>query len=123
MIRVGPQPRETARTCVRRRARVIAAAAMSVGGTCTLGVNTTAHAEDLSSAPILQWFDGSWKTMERRTSDVFEAGYGSIWGPPPGRADSGNTSVGYDVYDRFDLGSAGNATLYGTEAGIRSTIQ
>ena len=47
-------------------------------------------------------------------ADVFAAGYGSIWFPPPGRTDSGNTSVGYDVYDRFDLGSPGNPTLYGT---------
>ena len=40
--------------------------------------------------------------------------------PPPGRADSGNQSVGYDVYDRFDLGSAGNPTLYGTETGLKA---
>ena len=40
--------------------------------------------------------------------------------PPPGRADSGGFSVGYDVYDRFDLGSPDNPTLYGTETGLRT---
>src|SRR5438045_176835 len=55
--------------------------------------------------------------------DVFAAGYGSIYTPPPGRADSGNTSVGYDQYDRFDLGSAGNPTLYGTETGLKTVIK
>ncbi|GIW76363.1 MAG: hypothetical protein KatS3mg104_1426 [Phycisphaerae bacterium] len=39
--------------------------------------------------------------------------------PPPGRADLGNFSVGYDVYDRFDLGTTGNPTLYGTMTGIK----
>jgi hypothetical protein len=78
-----------------------------------------ALAEDVSAPVILQWFDASYKTIERRMADVFAAGYGAVWTPPPGRADSGNQSVGYDVYDRFDLGSAANPTLYGTETGIK----
>jgi len=97
-------------TCV-----VVAAAA-------SLWTCRTAAAEDVSAPPILQWFDGSWKTMDKRAGDVFSAGYGGIWTPPPGRADSGNTSVGYDVYDRFDLGSPGNPTLYGTETGLKTAI-
>ena len=68
----------------------------------------------VSAPPILQWFDSSYETIEERLPDVFEAGYGAIWLPPPGRADSGNQSVGYDVYNRFDLGSADHPTLYGT---------
>jgi glycosidase len=75
---------------------------------------------DDSPPAILQWFESSYKTIERRTPDVFLAGYGAVWTPPPGRADQGSFSVGYDVYDRFDLGSAGNPTLYGTEAGIKT---
>jgi hypothetical protein len=91
----------------------------------SLGVVLAApvHAEDVSTPAILQWYDCSWKTMEKRTGDLFAAGYGSVWTPPPGRADSGNASVGYDVYNRFDLGSAGNATLYGTETGLKTTVQ
>ena len=40
-------------------------------------------------------------------ADVFMAGYGFVWIPPPARADQGDFSVGYDVYDRFDLGQPG----------------
>jgi len=85
----------------------------------TLAVPTVGRAQDVSAPAILQWFDGSYATQERRAGDIFAAGYGSVWLPPPGRADSGNQSVGYDVYDRFDLGSAGRPTLYGTETGLK----
>src|SRR5262249_18423235 len=50
------------------------------------------------------------------------AGYGQLLTPPPGRADSGNQSVGYDVYNRFDLGGPGNPTLYGTETGLKALV-
>jgi len=77
---------------------------------------------DISAPVILQWFDGSHQTIEKRATDVFAAGYGVIYTPPPGRADSGDGSVGYDVYDRFDLGSPGHPTLYGTETGLKSAV-
>ena len=76
----------------------------------------------VSAPPILQWFDGSFDTIEERLPDVFEAGVGALWLPPPGRADSGNQSVGYDPYDRFDLGSPDNETLYGTETGLKHLV-
>ena len=79
-----------------------------------------ALAQDNSPAPILQWFESSYATMEHRTADLFLAGYGTVWVPPPGRADNGGFSVGYDVYDRFDLGTPGNPTLYGTQTGFRT---
>jgi len=81
-----------------------------------------ADAQDVSSAPILQVFEASWQTVEERAVDAFYAGYGGLWLPPPGRADSGNQSVGYDVYDRFDLGSPRNPTLYGTQSGLKAAI-
>jgi glycosidase len=77
---------------------------------------------DTSAAPILQYFEGSDGTIEKRAPDIFNAGYGEVLTPPPGRADSGNQSVGYDVYNRFDLGSPGNPTLYGTQAGLKAMI-
>lgn len=79
----------------------------------------SAWAEDVSAPTILQWFEATYNTMERRSADMFLAGYGAVWTPPPGRADISNYSVGYDVYDRFDLGKAGNSTLYGTETGLK----
>ncbi len=71
---------------------------------------------------MLQMFESSWRNNERRSADIFLAGYGQMWIPPMYRADSGNQSVGYDVYDRFDLGNAANPTLYGTETGVRRMI-
>ncbi len=79
-------------------------------------------ADDVSAPTVLQYFEATYKTIESRTPDVFQAGYGSIYTPPPGRADTGNLSVGYDQYDRFDLGKPGNPTLYGTETGLRSAV-
>lgn len=76
-----------------------------------------------TSAPVtLQLFDSSYANLEDRAADIFMAGYGAVWMPPPGRADLSNFSVGYDVYDRFDLGSPGNATLYGTETGMKTAV-
>jgi alpha-amylase len=80
-------------------------------------------AQDSSAPATLQMFEATWQTIEKRTPDIFMAGYGAMWLPPPGRADSGNQSVGYDVYDRFDLGSPGSPTLYGTQAGLKTTVK
>jgi hypothetical protein len=79
-----------------------------------------ALAVDQSPPPILQWFDTSYRAMEERIPDLFLAGYGFVWVPPPFRADTGDTSVGYDVYDRFDLGRPGRPTTYGTEEGLKA---
>src|SRR6185436_12288535 len=90
----------------------------------TMGIIAGSHAlaEDVSAPAILQWFEGSWSTIDKRMPDVQAAGYGGLWTPPPGRADQGGLSVGYDQYDRFDLGYAGNPTLYGTENGLKTAI-
>ncbi len=81
------------------------------------------HLLDAAAPAILQVYDGSDKTIERRAPDIFMAGYGVVQVPPPSRADTGNQSVGYDVYDRFDLGGPGNPTLYGTQTGFEAAIQ
>ena len=44
---------------------------------------------DTSEPAILQWFDSSYVTQQERVADFFQAGYGSTWIPPVGRADSG----------------------------------
>ena len=81
-----------------------------------------ALAQDTSNPATLQLFEARWQTVEQRMVDVFYAGYGAMWLPPPGRADSGDQSVGYDVYDRFDLGDQNRATNYGTKTGLQTTI-
>jgi len=83
---------------------------------------SAALARDVSAPAILQYFESRYTTIEDRAPDLFKAGYGAVYTPPPGRADQGNWSVGYDVYDRFDLGGPGNATLYGTQTGLVQTV-
>jgi hypothetical protein len=81
-----------------------------------------AAAQAVSEPAILQMFEARWDTMEDRMADIFEVGYGKMWLPPPQRADGGGLSVGYDLFDRFDLGGPRNETLYGTETGFKATI-
>jgi hypothetical protein len=59
--------------------------------------------------------------MIDRAPDLFMAGYGAVWTPPPGRGDTSDFTVGYDVYDRFDLGQWDKHTLYGTETSLKRT--
>ncbi|MCA9230450.1 MAG: hypothetical protein KDA57_07355 [Planctomycetales bacterium] len=77
------------------------------------------RAEDTSAPAMLQIFEAKWQTIEDRQVDLFYAGYGSMWLPPPQKGDTGGFSVGYDVFDRFDLGTPSSQTLYGTEAGLK----
>jgi alpha-amylase len=74
---------------------------------------------DVSPAPFIQWFESSYETIVDRAPDLFQAGYGAVWTPPPGRGDTSDLTVGYDVYDRFDLGQWDKKTLYGTEEGLK----
>ncbi len=84
--------------------------------------STAALAQDTSNPATLQIFEARWDTIEDRAVDMFYAGYGALWLPPPARADSGDQSVGYDVYDRFDLGDENRATAYGTKTGLQTAI-
>src|SRR5687768_16440998 len=83
-----------------------------------------ARAADVSPPVVLQYFESQWSTMERRIPDGFMAGYGALWTPPPGRAlyDDQGGGIGYNLYDRFDLGKANDRTAYGTERGYRALI-
>ena len=51
--------------------------------------------------------------------ELAEAGYNALWLPPPFKAGAGTWSVGFDTYDRFDLGNKFQMgtvpTKYGTE--------
>jgi len=70
----------------------------------------------VSAEVVLQWFGTTWSEMTEKMPILAELGYGSIYTPVPNKAGS-IWSVGYDVYDRFDLGHLernGIATQYGT---------
>ena len=78
------------------------------------GLLSSARAEGL-----LQLFNVSYAEIARKMPELAEAGYGSLWLPPPTKG-SGGLSVGYDMWDPFDLGSKNQRstvrTRYGTEA-------
>src|SRR5215212_4088284 len=103
---------------IKRTRRLIAAAAL-----CALPMS--ARAADVSPPVILQYFESQWSTMQKRTPDLFMAGYGAVWTPPPGRAlyDDQGGGIGYNLYDRFDMGKANDPTLYGIERGYRSLVK
>ncbi|MGB1889876.1 MAG: alpha-amylase family glycosyl hydrolase, partial [Akkermansiaceae bacterium] len=76
---------------------------------------------------ILQYFGTSWKGIEKRIPEVAEAGYTSLWLPPPFKGASGTFSVGFDPFDRFDLGNIDQSgtipTKYGTKEDLLSLIR
>jgi len=102
--------------CLGRRACLLLAALAAVA------MPRPASGRDTSAPAILQYFESRYGTIEARVPDIFLAGYGAIYTPPPGRADQGDFSVGYDAYDRFDLGTPGHPTLYGTETGLKKAV-
>lgn len=77
---------------------------------------------NVSDPVILQDFDSSYLSIENKMPDIFESGYGAVYLPPPGYSTTTN-SVGYDVYNRFDLGTAQQPTTYGTQAEFQSVVQ
>ncbi|MBZ0172950.1 MAG: hypothetical protein K8E66_11255, partial [Phycisphaerales bacterium] len=83
-----------------------------------------------SERVILQYFETEWDDIERRTPDIFKAGYRALWVPPPSKA-SDAFSAGFDTFDRFDLGkppisdssSSRKRTAYGTESSFGAMME
>ncbi len=75
---------------------------------------------------MLQYFNTNWNEIAQKMPELAEAGYDSLWLPPPTKG-SGGLSVGYDLWDRFDLGSKDQRgsirTRYGTEAELLRLIE
>lgn len=80
----------------------------------------------VSGEAMLQYFNTSWREIRQKMPEIAEAGYQSLWVPPPTKA-GGGLSVGYDLFDRFDLGSKDQkgsvATRYGTEQDLLDLIR
>ncbi len=76
---------------------------------------------------ILQYFGTSWAEITRRLPELAEAGYTALWLPPPFKAGAGTYSVGFDTYDRFDLGGkyqmGTTRTKYGTETELLHLVK
>jgi hypothetical protein len=67
---------------------------------------------------MLELFQVSWSDLIAKMPELAEAGYTSLWLPPPAKGGS-VYSVGYDLFDPFDLGDKNQrgttATKYGTK--------
>src|SRR5260221_12387930 len=83
-----------------------------------LGLVCTAH---VRAEVILQYFNTSWNEIAVRMPELAEAGYTALWLPPPFQAGSQN-SVGYDIFDRFNFGSGGVITRYGSADDLLSMV-
>ncbi|WP_035608609.1 alpha-amylase family glycosyl hydrolase [Haloferula sp. BvORR071] len=92
-----------------------------LAGALYLLATPAAHGE-----AMLQYFNTSWAEITRKMPELAEAGYDSLWLPPPTKG-SGGLSVGYDCWDRFDLGSKDQRgtvrTRYGTEAELLEMVR
>ena len=75
---------------------------------------------------LLQFFNVSYDEIARKMPELAEAGYGSLWLPPPTKG-SGGLSVGYDMWDPFDFGQKDQRntvrTRYGTEADLQHMME
>lgn len=111
---------------VNRALRVLCPLVLAAGaGVLCIAPGASAGPDD---GAILQWFEATRNTIEYRMPDFFVAGYKAVWLPPQSRGRDVNGS-GYDVFDRFNLGSPGSdqygvtkETLYGTEADFQAMV-
>ena len=75
---------------------------------------------------ILQYFNTSWNEITKRMPELAEAGYSALWLPPPFKAGS-QYSVGFDTFDRFDIGTkdqqGGVSTRYGTGDDLKNLVE
>ena len=92
---------------------------------CLLSFASAAQAEVL-----LQWFESDWDEMYQKLPKVAEIGYDNFWIPPPTKGPVGTSTkwanVGYNLYDRFDVGDVPQrgslATRYGTRGSLRNMV-
>ncbi|AFG38552.1 alpha-amylase family glycosyl hydrolase [Spirochaeta africana] len=77
---------------------------------------------------IFYWdsYPGLWSDLPAMAQPLAEAGITSMWLPPAAKAMNGTFSVGYDVYDFWDLGEFDQKgtvpTRYGTRAELENAL-
>ncbi|MEI8387957.1 MAG: alpha-amylase domain-containing protein, partial [Verrucomicrobiota bacterium] len=82
---------------------------------------------------ILQYFETRWDEIYQRLPEIAETGYESMWTPPPGKSPiAGNYpfayggNVGYNSFDRFDIGDMPQRgdweTRYGSRTSLRNLV-
>lgn len=72
-------------------------------------------------------YPGLWTQLEDMAAPLAEAGITDMWLPPAAKGFSGTYSVGYDVYDFWDLGEFDQKgtvpTRYGTRSELDAALQ
>lgn len=89
-----------------------------------------AFAGSASAEVLMQWFESDWDEMYQKLPRIAQVGYDSLWIPPPTKGPVGTSvkwaNVGYNLYDRFDLGDVpqrgSRATRYGTRGSLRAMV-
>jgi alpha-amylase len=88
----------------------------------------------MQNGTIIQYFhwylpdDGTlWKQLKEQAAGLKKLGITAVWIPPISKGASGGLSVGYDVYDLFDLGEfdqkSSVRTKYGTKKELESACK
>lgn len=81
----------------------------------------------LQAEAMLQLFNLTWEEVSEKIPEIAEAGYTSLWLPPPSKGSSGGYSVGYDLFDPFDLGDKDQRgsvrTRYGTKNELLKMVE
>ncbi len=88
----------------------------------------------MDNKTIMQYFEWYlpnnglfWKRCEAQAKDLKEAGVDVVWLPPAYKGASGKKSVGYDVYDTYDLGEFNQkgaiTTKYGTKTEYLAAVK
>ncbi len=93
---------------------------------CVAALVLTLPTPSAFSEVVLQFFNNSWNEIAEKIPELAEVGYTALWLPPPQKC-SGGASVGYDLWDPFDLGGKDQRstvkTRYGTEEELLRLIE
>lgn len=68
-------------------------------------------------------YPGLWANLPTMAAPLAERGITSIWLPPAAKGMNGTNSVGYDVYDFWDLGEFNQKGTIATRYGSRAQLQ
>lgn len=88
----------------------------------------------MTNQTMLQYFEWylpktglHWKRLAEQAHALKEAGINMVWLPPAYKGAAGSSSVGYDVYDMYDLGEFNQketvATKYGTKEDYLKAVE
>jgi len=71
---------------------------------------------------LLELFNVNWSDLTQKMPEIAEAGYSALWLPNPAKGTTGGFSIGYDVYDPFDLGDKNQQGTISTKYGTRTQL-